>query len=180
MNYVSEHRVGEFTLESDKLRVTDPCYTKGTWCAGVINARPGKWNAQIKISNEGGWGDRVAELMVTHENYAPSKNAFWVTQEFSVGVDSGQAGFFDDAKYPNGDETGEYGDTDTFYGKVCTLTHSETNRRQVAGTLDFGVASSSGYGDGGYRCEAIYNGDEVVAARIIFIGDEEDEEDEEE
>lgn len=176
MHYVTDWPIGEFTLGSSKLRVTDPCYDRETWCSGILTARPGKWSARIKVSDEKMWGLRNAELLVAHENYNPSENAVWVEQEFSVGVDSGQAGFFDDALYPDG-ETGEFDDKDTFYGKVCDITLDHKNGR--AGVLAFGAVSSSGYGDGRYTCEAVYNGDEVVAARIIFIGEEEDEDEEE-
>lgn len=164
--------IGQFEITSGKMRVTDPCYSKGTWCSGVFNAANGKWNAYIGVSDEGSWGDRVSELVVMNEDAGYLFN--WQLTNIDVGVDSGQAGFFDEAKYPDGERTGEYEDLNTFYGQVCEMTLS----RKQAGVLPFGVASSSGYGDGSYRCYVAYNNNnEVVAARIQFIDDnyEEDE-----
>lgn len=213
-----------FHLTSNQLRVTDPCYTKGTWCAGVLeNILPGAWIAEkVVASNQetGGWGDRIAELCIWHGDYIGNVDAHELT-EIHVGVDSGQAGFFDESQYPEG-ETGEYMDLDTFYGKVCegtkgeyritveqmydeetvqymiesyakdgktlpeafvehmrtaTRTRSEPDYLGIA-NVGFGVATHSGYGDGGYNCYVGRNDKgEIVAARIVFISDEEDEED---
>lgn len=215
-----------FHLTSNQLRVTDPCYTKGTWCAGVLeNILPGSWIAEkVVASNEetGGWGDRIAELCIWHGDYIGNVDAHELT-EIHVGVDSGQAGFFDESQYPEG-ETGEYMDLDTFYGKVCEGTKGEyritveqmydeetvqymiesyakdgktlpetfiehmrtaTRTRSEPGYLGianvgFGVATHSGYGDGGYNCYIGRNDKgEIVAARIVFISDDEDDEDDE-
>lgn len=218
-----------FHLTSSQLRVTDPCYTKGTWCAGVLdNVLPGKWIAEKVVASHAqtGWGDRIAELCIWHENYIGNVDAHELT-EIHVGVDSGQAGFFDESQYPEG-ETGEYGELDTFYGKVCAgtageyrtwqeplyneemiqemeklyskkfptengqfdeekvralieslrtavRTRSEPDYLGIA-NVGFGVATHSGYGDGGYQCFVGRNENgEIVAARIVFIGDENDE-----
>ena len=160
-----------FTLETPRLRVTDPCYEKDVWCVGVIeDALPGKWNAEIEISDEGSWGRRVASLIVRHEQFPEAK---CTTQTgFDIGVDSGQAGFFDDSKYPEG-STGEFGETDTMYGQICEKTLAD----QIGG-VGYGVASSTGYGDGSYDCLIAYDpdGKNVVAAKLIFITDEDEEE----
>lgn len=220
-----------FNVSSNQLRVTDPCYTKGTWCAGVLeNVLPGKWIAEkVVASNEetGGWGDRIAELCIWHGDYIGKVDAHELTK-IDVGVDSGQAGFFDESQYPEG-ETGEYGDLDTFYGKVCDGTKGEyhTTEEKVyddafleeysaalkespqwkadpskweqkledmrtkvryrsepdylgIANVGFGVATHSGYGDGGYDCFVGRNEDgEIVAARIVFISDEEEDENDE-
>ena len=215
-----------FHLTSNQLRVTDPCYTKGTWCAGVLeNILPGSWIAEKVIASNqetGGWGDRIAELCIWHGDYIGNVDAHELT-EIHVGVDSGQAGFFDESQYPEG-ETGEYMDLDTFYGKVCegtkgeyritveqmfdeetvqymiesyakdgktlpetsiehmrtaTRTRSEPDYLGIA-NVGFGVATHSGYGDGGYNCYVGRNDKgEIVAARIVFISDDEDDEDDE-
>ncbi len=214
-----------FHLTSNQLRVTDPCYTKGTWCAGVLeNILPGSWIAEKVVATNketGGWGDRIAELCIWHGDYIGNVDAHELT-EIHVGVDSGQAGFFDESQYPEG-ETGEYMDLDTFYGKVCegtkgeyritveqmydeetvqymiesyakdgktlpetsiehmrtaTRTRSEPDYLGIA-NVGFGVATHSGYGDGGYNCYVGRNDKgEIVAARIVFISDEDEENDE--
>jgi len=222
-----------FNLTSDQLRVTDPCYTKGTWCAGVLeNVLPGKWIAEKVVASDadtGGWGDRIAELCIWHGDYIGKVDAHEKTN-IDVGVDSGQAGFFDESQYPEG-ETGEYGELDTFYGKVCAGTAGEmktwqepmyneddmkhfeelynerTTRednpfteeqvRAILASLKdtvrtrsehdylglanvgFGVATASGYGDGGYDCFVGRNEEnKIVAARIVFISDEDEDEEE--
>lgn len=165
--------LGAFTVESGKLRVTDPCYDKGVWCCGVLeNAKPGIWIALFRMEEDALWGSRVAELCVRHVEHL---NAVIDTlADITVGVDSGQAGFFDDAHYPLG-ETGECGDKNSFYGKVCALTASDNG--PGGGVLPFGAVTSSGYGDGGYECHIAVVDDKVVGASITFIGDDDDEDD---
>lgn len=204
-----------FEMKSGKMRVTDPCYDKKTWCSGVIeNVLSGVWFAEnIILDNEqtNGWGNRNGELIVWHSDYSP--DSIIELTSIDVGVDSGQAGFFDDAEYPTGD-TGEYGNTDTFYGKVCegTAGQPKQQKRKIYGEADikllsekidadtlnslsnleitesvydylsianvgFGVACHSGYGDGGYNCFVKRNSDgKVVAAKIVFIEDEPEDE----
>lgn len=161
-------KLGQFEVTSGKLRVTDPCYDRSIWCSGYVDAENGTWEAFVYMSDQGAWGNRVSALEVRRvgENEAPDRLV-----SFEVGVDSGQAGFFDDAFYPEGDDNGEYGNTDTFYGKVCEITLSDKR----AGVLPFGAVSSSGYGDGGYDCFVLEKNGKVVAARIVFISEEGDE-----
>lgn len=164
--------MANFQINSDKIRVTDPCYTKDTWCAGVLeNCVSGEWFAERIISNEGSWGNRVAEICIWNKDYIGEVDANELT-DIDVGVDSGQAGFFDEDQYPDG-ETGEYGQLDTFYGQVC----DQTEGTDIA-NVGFGVTTSSGFGDGGYNCYIGKNSEgKIVAAKIVFIGEEEDEED---
>lgn len=96
-------------------------------------------------------------------------------RDADVGVDSGQAGFFDLAAFTeiNGDKTIK----DEFYEGVCDLTLSDTQ----FGAIPFGAVSSTGYGDGGYSLFTRENeNDEAVEAIIVFMPDfEEDDEGEE-
>ena len=163
-----------FEILTDRIRVTDPCYTKDTWCSGVLeNCLSGKWLVEKVVSNEG-MGDRVAEICIWHKNYIGDVDANEET-DIDVGVDSGQAGFFDDSLYPEG-ETGEYGELDTFYGKICEGTLND-NYVGIS-NVGFGVATSSGYGDGGYDCFIGRNEEgQIVAAKIVFIGEEDEEDD---
>lgn len=235
-----------FEITSGKMIVTDPCYNKETWCqAKLDNVKIGKWLATVEYS-EGDWGDRVAQIWVWHDSLSidnPGRD-FPSCSEYinaDIGVDSGQAGFFDLDKYPDDPHK-----DDAFYDAVCKLTlagvpfsaleeagvypmadlsklddEQKANRassdyddrnlyymRQFVGkdgkenrdssklakalelhgslgsfgVLPFGAVSSSGFGDGGYNLyvERDASG-EVVAARIEFIvEDPEDENDEEE
>lgn len=164
----------------EKVMVSDPCYGLGTWCQGVIeNVLPGDYHCMVEYSDEGIWGVRVAAIEVIHQN---TRVIRYESQDFEVGVDSGQAGIFDYeyyAKYHTDCKKSDHVDDD-WYDKVCDLTLS----RESAGTIDnLGLVSSSGYGDGGYTCWVSTNEDgKVNAIRIEFIVDEEDyyDEDEEE
>ena len=55
--------IGEFELTASRLRVSDPCYSPDVWCSGVLDAKPGTWEAAVlQFTNEqtGGWGVRNA------------------------------------------------------------------------------------------------------------------------
>lgn len=90
--------------------------------------------------------------------------------------DSGQAGFFCDSIYPKG-ETGEFGDKETFYGVACDATLETEHSAGII--FNKGFLSSSGFGDGGYNLYLHKTNDtgEVIGAKIVFIGDEDEEED---
>lgn len=174
-----ELNLGTFEVESGRLMISDPCYHKGTWCQGELkNVRNGSWNATVVETNEGEWGVRCAELIATHVN-APNIGRIWAKQDIDVGVDSGQAGIFDSEHYRLNDDENDYeyqGDkltpNDPWYCMCCDRTLNSPG----AGVIPFGVVSSSGFGDGSYRCFVREENDEIVAVKIIFITGEEDEE----
>lgn len=161
-----------FELNSDKLIVTDPCYNRGTWCQGIVeNCLPGKWFCYIV--NDGG---DVAELHAVHEKYRKRHLYTETKAPFEIGVDSGQAGVFDESLYPVG-ECGDYGDLNTFYGRACDATEKSHN----VGLITEGAVSRSGYGDGGYDAYigTAYatddHGGKCVSIRIVFIEEDDDE-----
>lgn len=107
--------------------------------------------------------------------------------EFDVGVDSGQAGFFDLAEYAHilhdygcnkarGDAAGFAGEFDKFYTEVC----AGTSLPESFNTNGFGAFSQTGYGDGGYTCYSRKVDGKVVDAYIVFIDSHNEEDDEEE
>jgi len=164
-------KVGKFITSSDVLRITDPCYKKGTWCSGTLeNCEVGEWSGFLIDSDEEDWGIRIAENIAIFGDVSVEDaqkildEGSWKNSNIDVGVDSGQAGIFDDSKYPEG-EPGEYGDLNSFYGKCC----QKTLGKPQGGVINFGVVSSSGYGDGSYDCFYLTKNDKVFAIRIIFI-----------
>ena len=178
--------LGTFQLESTELRVSDPCYNKDTWCAGVLkDCLPGKWESAIATCQDPLFGDRVAALMISHmdsdatcEGLLSSLKGALRSTPFEVGVDSGQAGFFDNSHFK--DDTViqasavsfDAGDMGIWYAHCCDITLSSAQ----AGVVPFGVVSSSGFGDGTYDC--LYQTDscgKVTDAIIWFITDDEDE-----
>lgn len=44
-----------------KMRVTDPCYSRDTWCTAVFDVKPGEYQAHYLLKDMGEWGNRVAE-----------------------------------------------------------------------------------------------------------------------
>jgi hypothetical protein len=154
-----------------KVRVSDPCYGTKVWCAGTIdNVKEGLYNVEVEMSDEGMWGNRVKSLTVVHSDYKGFL-FFNESARFEVGVDSGQAGIYDEDYY-NQYHT-EKDCNDEWYSDICDLTCP-------AGTKDGKCAvSNSGYGDGGYNCYMLVDDDnQVVAISIVFIEDEEEEDDE--
>lgn len=113
----------------NKVIISDPCYDRGTPCmVEQDNMLEGNYNYYVEESDEGNWGIRVKSIEIVHENYKrPSK---WKLMEGYVGVDSGQAGIFCDSIYPL-EETGEYGDVETFYGKCCELTQQNSDEVSI-------------------------------------------------
>lgn len=175
LDQVTDIPVGIFNINSPNILVTDPCYEKGTWCQGNINnAKTGKWYAQASFSNEKVWDTRVSSLQIFHEglSFRQLPDMDWKKQKATIGVDSGQAGFFQSERYhENG--RGDFDDHDSFYGQICEMTLSS----KQAGVIDYGCVSSSGFGDGEYTLETIEDKDKkTVAARIIFISCEDEEE----
>lgn len=171
--------LGEFQVTGDKLMVTDPCYTRSTWCQGIVeNALPGTWEGNAEYTDEGSWGERVSAVEARHESFRESVGR-WETAGFEVGVDSGQAGIFDEARYPKS-ECGEYDERGSFYNRACHATagsnpcDEERSERsdEKGGAIDEGVVTSSGYGDGGYECRIHRNAEgKADAVRVTFIAD---------
>lgn len=159
--------------------VSDPCYSIGTWCQGVVgNVVPGTYKCYVEHCQDSFWGDRVSAIEVVHADYNHSELDY-VETNFEVGVDSGQAGIFNYNYYKkyHEDDNGHKRLNDDWYDKVCGLT--STKDGFAGNTIDNnGLASSSGYGDGIYWCYISHDQNEnVIAIRVDFIY-EDDEEDE--
>lgn len=169
-----------FAVTSGSLRVTDPCYDMDTWCAGTLErVKNGIWQAHAGFHTDShGWGTRVAYLHIRHENtqshfdHEAEFDSTWVDSEIQVGVDSGQAGFFDYALFDQ--VCGSEPVKEKFYDEICALTLGE----EQWGVHPVGVVSSSGYGDGSYEC-LVRRDDEgrAIEAIIVYIGEYEDEDD---
>lgn len=170
-------RLGVFEVGSGILRVSDPCYEVDTWCSGTFdNAMLGKWRTHItKSSNTNGWGDRCVSLVIEHDSIIDEiPENLWKKSEIIIGVDSGQAGFFDDKYYRascNGIKCFSLEEQSNiaseWYQMCCDVTLSEDG--VGAGVIPYGVVSSSGFGDGGYECFFAENDGKVVSAMIVFI-----------
>lgn len=193
--------LGKFEIVSGKVRVSDPCYDLKTWCAATIeNVKNGTWLALAEMEH-----GRISILEARHESCGTEDFMELVGNE--AGVDSGQAGIFDlqhfkdDSVVPKDLELEPYGNNDEagdrWYDLCCSKTvgedtpyHYEGDKvvfdkvertaKDKAGVIPFGCVSSSGYGDGGYPISVAHEKGEVVGIRITYIGEEEDEMEDEE
>ena len=170
---------------SDKVYVSDPCYTPGTWCQAVIeNVLPGNYEAIVdKTDNTMGWGNRCSHLFVIHESVS-HKKLNWIEHPATIGVDSGQAGIFDFDSYrndshpiPKVESDDKFPDEwakkegDKWYVNMCDRTLGE----ESWGTYDRGVVTSSGFGDGSYPLYVTRNTDgQIVGFHIDFLIEEDD------
>lgn len=174
--------LGSFEIVSGEILISDPCYKPGTWCQGkLVNVHNGPWWGAVLVSDEGTWGNRIAQLEAVWSGCTlRSLSHGWRRESFEVGVDSGQAGIFDAAHYRDDRivegvariSKGSVCVDEPWYSTCCDRTLSEKS----AGVIPFGVVSSSGFGDGGYTCFSNRDaGGKVVGIRIVFITEDEDD-----
>jgi len=191
--------LGSFEVTSGKVVVTDPCYERGTWCAGVLDGvRNGRWLGYAFIAPSD-FGICVHELTIHHADLGDEEVELQLA-DFEVGVDSGKAGIFDEAMYPSGkkletwdsksskrietDCPFDYRNEAGFYKRACNASRGGERSTSkwipptMVGVMPEGVVSSSGIGDGSYECQYHRNADgEIDYITIIFIDEDEDEED---
>ena len=164
---------------NEEVMVSDPCYSDPTWCQVKLkDVLPGKYKATCRIAtNTGGWGDRCSVLLAVHEDYILD-NLSWREHPGDVGVDSGQAGIFCMTGYRNNDIAESItaprsnfsfgidgGEGEKWYEKMCDITLSDKRW----GMYDTGVVSSSGIGDGGYRCLVAKKKGKIVGIAIDYL-----------
>ena len=164
--------VGSFEVHDGMIAVGDPCYAH-LLSFEQFSAKNGKYNAYVVMSDEGRWGMRVAKLIAIHEdddNGANTKK--WEPCDFYLGVDSGTMGIFDN-EYHYDHHYNEVLDDD-WYERVVI------NMEGRFGIYDNScIISESGFGDGSYDVDVIFDNDDgvtICAVAVIFI--EEDDEDE--
>jgi len=169
------------TLESEVM-VSDPCYSDETWCQVKLkDVLPGGYLTTVKKTNDTYWGNRCSVLLAVHENYVED-TLTWRNYPGEVGVDSGQAGIFSMSSYKNDDIASSITSPDKtydgrpftlgvkdrpgdeWYEKMCQFTLSP----ESWGSYDTGVVSSSGIGDGGYRCLVAKHKGKIVGIVIDF------------
>jgi len=159
---------------SNKVIVSDPCYSIPTWCQTVLtDVLPGRYISQV---NEDPETDNYYQKHLDYQEHS------------TCGVDSGQLGIFDAASYrsdaaaagistPRIDFSipGNAQDGDAWYEKMCKITLGEPLRY---GAYDTGVVSSSGWGDGMYPLQVARNDDGQIVAMLVTFIDLEAQEDE--
>ncbi|MCS7460498.1 DUF4241 domain-containing protein [Paenibacillus doosanensis] len=166
--------LGNFEVASGELVVADPCYEAdtNTIIMGVLDhVQNGTWSAYVDKTEVRDWGEACSRLIACHSSCEDNKEElFWVKTQFIVGVDSGQAGIFDSAKYriPDaGAKPGQQQEMDSdWYLACCDITESG----HEAGVMDGGVVSRTGIGDGAYGAYTASNEQgQIVGVKIVFI-----------
>lgn len=174
-----DYPLGELQLTTPALRVTDPCYTKTTWCASALDVKPGAWRAKAQVGPTD-WDSRVKALQIQHQDEAEMPvlpETELEPTKLNAGVDSGQCGFFDDIRYPTEPAQFEYEDN-TFYGACCRLTLNPCLPGGGVLADGSGVVTSSGFGDGGYDVYVRRDAQGlIVLVQLRFIGQNESDED---
>ena len=140
-----------------KIDITDPCYDKRTWCRiNGVSIVEGTYNCYVVMAYDhetGGWGTRIAEIGIELDGVKVISGYQKIGE---IGVDAGLAGFFENKPDYTDDEWGEF----------CKKIHGYDKYW----LWDVGFFSESGYGDGGYRVEAVKDENEnVIALRIVFL-----------
>lgn len=172
-----------FEVVSGELVISDPCYEVPTWCAGTVKAKNGTWSAYYDTDDT---GHRIKEIWAY--NIEAAINRPRIVDElpqapplpFINGVDSGQLGYFDRTHYRNDDcatnmlkrDFGEGYDRqpgDAWYRAVCHITLTD----ESFGVMPYGVVSSSGWGDGSYNTQGVFNDEgECIGLYTQFIEDD--------
>jgi hypothetical protein len=171
---------------NSKVVVSDPCYTIPTWCQAVVDGvLPGNYNVFCKRHDLGEWGVRNSMLLVVHEEHA-NDTLEWESHPSTIGVDSGQCGFFSSESYRNDSHHIEKGGADfscsrgesgdEFYDKMAQRTLTP----ESYGVYDEGAVCSSGIGDGSYMlftAEDSFGNIIGMAVDFLIEGPEDEEDD---
>ena len=144
-----KHKVGNIRFDG-KIDITDPCYSRDVWCRmNGIEVKAGEYEAAI-------WtGDNAVGILGIYFNgIVPDQNKMEYLGE--IGVDAGVAGFVRAGTELNREE----------WNKFCDMT---SKSKKDAWILDWGIVSSSGYGDGSYDVFSYKLNDEITAVEIRFF-----------
>lgn len=166
--------IGELNLTSGSVCITDPCYNHDVWCRmNNVPVVPGNYRCVVHYSDEGEWGWRVAKIGIYRDSNVREEMDFDCISDLigDIGVDAGLAGIFQDKP--------DF--TDEQWHDLCNDIRNG-DAWLVSGREMRGFFSSSGFGDGGYdvyghRFNGVGPGYDGI--EIVFIGDDEGDEDDE-
>lgn len=122
--------VGSFELKERSVIISDPCYRKGVWRQRRLdNVRVGVWKAVVNKEN-----GTIVELITYYKGSVSdliSLEDKWEERPFTIEVDSGQAGIFQESVFRNDNTSLDVPDLfedrekrfegDRRYGACCTL-----------------------------------------------------------
>lgn len=167
--------LGNFTIESGRMIVTDPCYSIEDTEIQVhlSNVKKGQWAVSISYTD-----DEVVETLTAY--FAEKKpSGKWHVCDRLISVDSAQAGIFDAAVF--GKDESIPGEVANVYGiemdeeglKYYVACSDVVASDDQGGILPGGAVAMSGYGDGMYEVSIKYNiSKEIVSVKINFSDEE--------
>ena len=145
----------------------------GTFVAEIIRSSKQSVNLELLIWHQAWLGSDVLRRYALRGTEGLKDWTKLTDPKFVIGVDSGQAGFFNDANYPDTPNDNRK----SFYDVCCYITGETRLCAGIIGassTKGIGVVSRCGHSDGGdegaYDLHVIYDAQkQVVAARLIFL-----------
>ncbi len=158
--------LGELSLTSGCVCITDPCYNDDAWCRlNNVPVVPGEYNCVVRFSDEGEWGIRVAGIGIYRSTRVREEMDFDGVGALigDIGVDAGLAGIFQDKPDFTDEQWKDF--CDEIYEGDAWLVNGKDMR---------GFFSYSGFGDGMY---AVYGhphngtGPAYDGIEIIFVED---------
>lgn len=109
--YIGEIKLGE------ECYVSDPCYDTKTYGTYLLkNMKKGTYYCFLSLLNaeQISWGERIAALYIMHKDCSTLPTE--IIEGVGIGVDSGQAGFYDKEYFV------ETRNNDEWYDEVCVTT----------------------------------------------------------
>ncbi|MBC5810986.1 MAG: hypothetical protein GIW95_09090 [Candidatus Eremiobacteraeota bacterium] len=139
-----------FQVLNGRLNISDSLYfgERFDFCVYDLPARKGRWDAHIVTRSYGQWGERVSEFICRHQDADKTATIDTLISD-DIGNDAATVCVYES----------EEGISDAH----------ESYDSLVAGP--HGACSTSGIGDGDYRAYGLYDGEELVAVRLLYISD---------
>ncbi len=176
--------LGTFEVASGEVAICDPGYDRklvqeGAIAIRVRNVAAGTWQARAVLHViDTPEHVRCGELLAFADAAPLPEAPAWKEVHRDIGVDSGQAGFFDWRHFhtraavpPDHAWKGKMlAPNDPWYSLCCDVTlHGDH-----AGVIPYGAVASSGWGDGGYPAYALRDDKGTVTGlRLVFIARDE-------
>lgn len=142
--------------------VTDPCYSKDTWCRTTLDCKPGKYNCYVEKNDEG----IILKAAIVLNGVEYDSNELEKV-DIVIGVDSGLCGFFDNKPDYDYDDGTWYKVCNWF--EICRTCYNGTvlERTYLLADCESFVVSS-GYGDGGYELYVKKEDNQAVVLELRF------------
>lgn len=164
--------VGTINILSGRVDITDPCYDKDAWCRHSVDVVPGVYDCFACTGEEPCFGERVWESLIILRGTHLFSDVGW-KKLFTIGVDAGMAGFFENKPDFNREEWSEFCAWMRDTSKLKTEGYEFRDREMDAFIRKFdtgyGFWTGSGCGDGCYPVYGIKRDGKIIALKICFM-----------